>query len=141
MKNKLLPFLIILTSIIFILRLFWVQIININDVKLSNKNSVEKVYNYPERGYIFDRNNKLLVENEPFYDLMITPAKLKQIDTTEFCEILKIDKQIFIDKIKKAKKYSRIKSSVFLSQISKKDYAIIQEKLWKYDGFFCNKKI
>ena len=93
MKNKLLPFLIILTSIIFILRLFWVQIININDVKLSNKNSVEKTYNYPERGYIFDRNNKLLVENEPFYDLMITPAKLKQIDTTEFCEILKIDKQ------------------------------------------------
>ena len=140
MKNKLLPFLIILTSIIFILRLFWVQIININDVKLSNKNSVEKVYNYPERGYIFDRNNKLLVENEPFYDLMITPAKLKQIDTTEFCEILKIDKQIFIDKIKKAKKYSRIKSSVFLSQISKKDYAIIQEKLWKYDGFSVTKK-
>ena len=140
MKNKLLPFLIILTSIIFILRLFWVQIININDVKLSNKNSVEKVYNYPERGYIFDRNNKLLVENEPFYDLMIIPAKLKQIDTTEFCEILKIDKQIFIDKIKKAKKYSRIKSSVFLSQISKKDYAIIQEKLWKYDGFSVTKK-
>ena len=58
MKNKLLPFLIILSSLIFITRLFWVQIINIDDVKLSNKNSVEKVYNYPERGYIFDRNNK-----------------------------------------------------------------------------------
>ena len=71
MKNKLLPFLIILSSLIFIIRLFWVQIINIDDVKLSNKNSVEKVYNYPERGYIFDRNNKLIVGNEPFYDLMI----------------------------------------------------------------------
>ena len=82
MKNKLLPFLIIFSSIIFIIRLFWVQLINIDDVKLSNKNSVEKVYNYPERGYIFDRNNKLLVENEPFYDLMIVPSKLKSIDTT-----------------------------------------------------------
>ena len=61
MKNKLLPFLIILSSIIFILRLIWVQLINIDDVKLSNKNSVEKVYNYPERGYIYDRNNKLIV--------------------------------------------------------------------------------
>ena len=61
MKNKLLPFLIISSSLIFIIRLIWVQLINIDDVKLSNKNSVEKVYNYPERGYIFDRNYKLLV--------------------------------------------------------------------------------
>ena len=140
MKNKLLPFLIISSSLIFIIRLFWVQLINIDDVKLSNKNSVEKVYNYPERGYIFDRNDKLLVENEPFYDLMIVPSELKSIDTTEFCKILKIDKQLFLDKIKKAKNYSRIKQSVFLSQISKKDYAIIQEKLWKYDGFSVIKK-
>ena len=140
MKNKLLPFLIISSSLIFIIRLFWVQLINIDDVKLSNKNSVEKVYNYPERGYIFDRNDKLLVENEPFYDLMIVPSELKSIDTTEFCKILKIDKQLFLDKIKKAKNYSRIKPSVFLSQISKKDYAIIQEKLWKYNGFSVIKK-
>ena len=140
MKNKLLPFLIISSSLIFIIRLFWVQLINIDDVKLSNKNSVEKVYNYPERGYVFDRNDKLLVENKPFYDLMIVPSELKSIDTTEFCKILKIDKQLFLDKIKKAKNYSRIKPSVFLSQISKKDYAIIQEKLWKYDGFSVIKK-
>ena len=66
MKNKLLPFLIILSSVIFIMRLIWVQLINIDDVKLSNKNSVEKVYNYPERGYIYDRNNKLIVGNELF---------------------------------------------------------------------------
>ena len=140
MKNKLLPFLIISTSLIFVFRLFWVQIINIDDVKLTNKNSVERIYNYPERGYIFDRNNKLLVENEPFYDLLIVPSKLKSIDTTEFIKIFKVDKQTFLDKIKKAKKYSRVKPSVFLSQISKKDYAIIQEKLWKYDGFSVIKK-
>jgi len=140
MKNRILPFLIISSSIIFIFRLFWVQLINVDDVKLSNKNSVEKVYTYPERGYIFDRNKKLIVENEPFYDLMIIPSKLKLIDTTEFCEILKIDKQTLLDKIKKAKNYSRIKPSVFISQISKNDYAIIQEKLWKYDGFSVRKK-
>ena len=66
MKNRLLPFLIISSSIIFVFRLFWVQLINVDDVKLSNKNSVEKVYNYPERGYIYDRNKKLIVGNEPF---------------------------------------------------------------------------
>ena len=140
MKNKLLPFLIILSSFIFVLRLFWVQLIDINDVKLSNKNSVEKVYNFPERGYVFDRNDRLVVGNELFYDLMVTPAELKPIDTLEFCKILKITKTTLIDKINKAKKYSRVKPSVFLSQISKTDYAIIQEKLWKYKGFSVRKK-
>ena len=140
MKNKLLPILIILSSFIFVLRLFWVQLIDINDVKLSNKNSVEKVYNFPERGYVFDRNDRLVVGNELFYDLMVTPAELKPIDTLEFCKILKITKATLIDKINKAKKYSRVKPSVFLSQISKTDYAIIQEKLWKYKGFSVRKK-
>jgi len=60
---------------------------------------------------------------------MIVPSKLKLVDTIEFCEILKIDKQTLLDKIKKAKNYSRIKPSVFLAQISKNDYAVIQEKL------------
>ena len=140
MKNKLLPILIILSSFIFVLRLFWVQLIDINDVKLSNKNSVEKVYNFPERGYVFDRNDRLVVGNELFYDLMVIPAELKPIDTLEFCKILKITKTTLIDKINKAKKYSRVKPSVFLSQISKTDYAIIQEKLWKYKGFSVRKK-
>ena len=140
MKNKLLPILIILSSFIFVLRLFWVQLIDINDVKLSNKNSVEKVYNFPERGYVFDRNDRLVVGNELFYDLMVIPAELKPIDTLEFCKILKITKTTLIDKINKAKKYSRVKPSVFQSQISKTDYAIIQEKLWKYKGFSVRKK-
>ena len=140
MKNKLLPILIILSSFIFVLRLFWVQLIDINDVKLSNKNSVEKAYNFPERGYVFDRNDRLVVGNELFYDLMVIPAELKPIDTLEFCKILKITKTTLIDKINKAKKYSRVKPSVFLSQISKTDYAIIQEKLWKYKGYSVRKK-
>ena len=140
MKNKLLPFLIILSSVIFVIRLFWVQIVDINDVKLSNKNSVEKIYNFPERGYIFDRNNKLIVDNELFYDLMIIPSNLQKLDTLEFCKILKINKKTFLEKIKKAKNYSKIKPSVFISQISKNDFAVIQEKLWKYKGFIVRKK-
>jgi len=140
MKNKLLPFLIILSSLIFVIRLFWVQIIDINDVKLSNKNSVEKIYNFPERGYIFDRNNKLIVDNELFYDLIIIPSEIQKLDTLEFCEILKINKKTFLEKIEKAKNYSKIKPSVFISQISKNDFAVIQEKLWKYKGFTVRKK-
>ena len=140
MKDKLLPILIISSAIIFIFRLFWLQIININDVQISKRSSVERVYQYPERGYIYDRNNTLIVGNESFYDLMITPKDLVEIDTVEFCKILKIKKSELIKKILKAKKFSQIKSSVFLSQISKKDFAVIQEKLWKYNGFSIVRK-
>ena len=52
------------------MRLIWVQLINIDDVKLSNKNSVEKVYNYPERGYIYDKNNKLIVRAQTTFCLV-----------------------------------------------------------------------
>lgn len=135
MKDKLLPILIIFSCILFILRLFWIQIIDIDNVELSKKNSVERVYQYPERGYIYDRNNNLLVGNESFYDLMIIPKDVKEIDTIEFCKIFQINKSEFIEKIKRATKYSTIKPSVFLSQISKNDFALIQEKLWKYHGF------
>ena len=69
---------------------------------------------------------------------MIVPSKLKSIDTTEFIKIFKVDKQTFLDKIKKAKKYSRVKPSVFLSQISKKDYAINQRKGNPNFGFVMN---
>ena len=64
---------------------------------------------------------------------------IKLTDTLEFCKILKIDKKVLIEKLK-SKNYSTIKPSVFISQISKKDYAIIQEKLWKYKGFSVRKK-
>ncbi len=140
MKDKLLPILIISSCILFIIRLFWIQIIDIDNVQLSKKNSVERIYQYPERGYIFDRNNNLLVGNESFYDLMITPKDVKKIDTTEFCKIFKISKSELIKKIDRASKYSKIKPSVFLSQISKNDFALIQEKLWKYDGFSIIRK-
>ena len=140
MKDKLLPILIISSAFIFIIRLFWLQIIDVDEAQLFKKNSVERVYQYPERGYIYDRNNTLVVGNESFYDLMIIPKNVTKFDTIEFCKILRIKKNELIDKIKKAKKFSSIKPSVLLSQISKEDFAVIQEKLWKYNGFSINKK-
>ena len=125
MKDKLLPILIISSAFIFIIRLFWLQIIDVDEAQLFKKNSVERVYQYPERGYIYDRNNTLVVGNESFYDLMIIPKNVTKFDTIEFCKILRIKKNELIDKIKKAKKFSSIKPSVLLSQISKEDFAII----------------
>ena len=123
-------------AFIFILRLFYVQVIN-DKYKLNSDNNVlREIVQYPARGLVYDRNGKLLVYNEAAYDLMIVPKQLKEIDTVAFCDLLEIDKSFFIEKVNEAKKYSRYKPSTFLKEISSISYASIQEHLFKYPAFF-----
>ncbi len=136
--KKSIPFYIavIVVGILFILRLFYLQILNNKySVSILRGSTVKTTYEYPERGYIYDRKGVLMVANQPSYDLMVVPNEVKNIDTTEFCSLLKIDKSFFIKKINRAKKYSRVKPSIFLKQISKEDFAYVQEKMYKFRGF------
>jgi len=129
-------FIIAFVSLIYIVRLFFLQVID-TSYKLSASNNVLRyVTQYPTRGLIYDRNNELLVYNEAAYDLMINPGQLSSFDTTELMSILKISKEYVRESINKAKRYSYYKPSIFLKQISAQDYAILQEKLYKYPGFF-----
>ena len=101
-RGGLLYALILLVGIIFIGRLFYIQILD-NPYQISplNNASIKKVYDYPERGYVYDRNGKLLVANQQSYDLMIIPREVKPLDTIEFCNLLKIDKEFFLKQFKK----------------------------------------
>lgn len=68
--------------------------------------AIKAVYDYPERGYIYDRNGKLLVANQPAYDVMVIPREVKPLDTLEFCKLLGIDKDRFVSQLRKARVYS-----------------------------------
>lgn len=127
---------IILVFIIYTGRLFYIQIID-NSYKVSAENNSQRyVTIYPARGLIYDRNNELIVCNEAAYDLMISPRELKTFDTIEFCQLLKITPEQMKEGIRKATRYSRYKASPFIYQISDTTYAVLQEKLYKYPGFF-----
>ena len=140
MRKNLLYILIIGSGIIFLVRLLSLQVLSSDYDDQSLQNSVLREYIYPERGFIYDRNGTLIVENQATYDLMIIPRQLQQFDTLEFCKLLKIDKNNLVEKIQKARSYSTRKPSVFLAQLSKSDYAVLQEKLWKYRGFYVQKR-
>jgi len=135
-------FSIIGISILFILRLFYLQVID-DSYRASplNNSAVAIKYDYPQRGYIYDRNGILLVANQPSYDIMIIPRDVKALDTVEFCDLLKISKEDFIKKYKRAKRYSPRIPSVFLTQLSKDNYAYLQEKMYKYKGFYIQKRL
>ncbi len=140
MRKVLLPSLIIIVAALLVLRLFYLQIINDSFKLKSDNNAIKIKYDYPERGYIYDRNGKLLVANQPSYDIMVIPRDLKNIDTLEFCQLLDITKEDYIQKIEKAKVYSPRLPSVFLAQLNKSEFAAFQEKIRKYQGFYFQKR-
>lgn len=140
MRARFFPILIGFFAVIMLVRLFSLQILSDEYDDLSLKNSVLKQYIYPERGYMFDRNGKLLVSNQPMYDLMVVPKNVLPFDTLNLCEMLRISKDELSDRLTKAKRYSLRAPSVLLGQISKQDYAALQEKMWKFPGMYIQRK-
>lgn len=140
MRKVLLPALIIIAASLLVFRVFYLQIID-DSFKLKSENNAIKIkYDYPERGYIYDRNGVLLVANQPSYDIMVIPRELENTDTLEFCKLLNITKDDFIKKIEKAKVYSPRLPSVFLAQLNKSEFAAFQEKIRKFEGFYFQKR-
>lgn len=126
---------IVLVGLVFLLKLFSIQVLDVDYQLKAENNVVERVIQYPYRGLIYDRNRKLIVFNEPVYDLQVIPKEVKIEDTLAFCRVLDITQQEFDEKMLKAKKYSSVKPSVFVKQISNKNFAAIQDFLIDYPGF------
>ena len=135
MRKILLPTLIVAAAILIVARLFYLQILDDSYIKKSDNNAIKIIYDYPERGYIYDRNGKLMVANQPSYDIMVTPGEMKNTDTLEICSLLNISKEYFIERINKAKVYSPRLPSVFLPQLNKREFAAFQENIRKFKGF------
>ena len=140
-RSFLLIFLITLVGLIYIGRLFQLQILQQKKQNATVSSTVKIEYDYPERGYVYDRNGKLLVANQLSYDVMIIPKEVKPLDTLQFCSLLNITKDDFLKRFDKAESYARWLPSVFLKQLSKKDFAFLQEKLQKFKGFYIQKRI
>ena len=143
MRKLLLLTTVIFVGLIFIARLFYLQVYNNTAYDIFEDNAIRKVYNYPKRGYVYDRNGKLLVANQPSYDVMVIPREVEPLDSlalNEFCNLLKITREDYAKKLKRATNYSPRLPSPFVPQLSKTDYAVLQEKMRKYIGFYIQKR-
>ncbi len=123
---------------IFIAKLFYIQIID-NTYKLSaENNTLRHITIYPSRGLIVDRNNKIIVENVSSYDLKVIPRSIKEFDTLRFCKLTGISKKEIKEKLQK-NKYS-YKPILLKKQINPEEYAEIAENMYKFPGFFTEKR-
>ncbi len=140
MKKILLSSIIVLIGITFLGRLSYLQIFSFSPDQVVEDPAIQRIYDYPERGYIYDRNGKLLVANDPAYDVMVIPRDVRELDTLEFCKLLNIDGEKFKKELRKARIYSPRLPSVLVPQLSKQDYARLQEKMRRYPGFYIQKR-
>ena len=136
----LLKVLTIVIGVIFFVKLFGIQVLNKDYDKLSQNNAIIEIEDYPERGFIYDRKGRILVSNQPAYDILTVPENLSTFDTLSFCMITGIDKKELIINLESARKFSMRLPSVVVNQISKETYAKLQEQMWKFQGFFIQKK-
>jgi penicillin-binding protein 2 len=115
--------------------------------KNADSNAFLKKIEYPSRGAIYDRNGKLMVYNQPAYDIMVVMNEESgRLDTTDFCNSLGISKEFFIQRMNEIKDpsknpgYSRFTQQLFMNQLSDKEFSLFQEKIFRFPGFYVQKR-
>ena len=132
--------------IVYILRLFSIQIIESRYKEGADSNAFLKKTLYPPRGLIYDRSHTLLVYNKPAYDIALIMREIRGLDTIAFCKALNIEKSYFINRIaeikdrKKNNGYSSYTPQLFMSQLGIEDIATIQQSMYKYPGFYIQNR-
>lgn len=140
-KTKILSLIFILVVFIYIIRLFSLQIIEDKYKKGAASNAFLNKTIYPPRGLIYDRNDSLLVYNKPAYDITFINREIQNLDTNDLCRALNISRKDFDKKMKDIKNrrknpgYSSLTPQVFMTQLAVEDIAIVQQGLYKYQGF------
>ena len=131
---------------LFIVRLFMLQIMSDDYKKNADSNAFLQKIQYPSRGVIYDRTGKLLVYNQPAYDITVVMKEITQLDTLDLCNTLKITPEFVRKRFSDLKDrrlnpgYSPYTNQVFLTQLSGEDCGIFQEKMFKFPGFYIQRR-
>lgn len=137
---------VILVVLLYIVRLFGLQILSDKYKRYADSNAFLNKIQYPSRGAIYDRNGKLLVFNQPAYDVTFVPREVENLDTLDFCRSLGITEEQFLQRMadvrdrRKNPGYSKYTPQVFMTQLSAEECGIFQEKLFKFPGFSIQRR-
>lgn len=137
---------VILVVLLYIVRLFGLQILSDKYKRYADSNAFLNKIQYPSRGAIYDRNGKLLVFNHPAYDVTFVPREVENLDTLDFCRSLGITEEQFLQRMadvrdrRKNPGYSKYTPQVFMTQLSAEECGIFQEKLFKFPGFSIQRR-
>lgn len=126
---------IVLVGLIYLMRLFYIQVIDESLEQAAQDNAIQRITEYPYRGIIYDRKGKLLVYNTSSFDISFIPKKVKNLDTALVCNLFNLTKEELRQKFADARKYSPVKPSLFAKQLNTEDFARIQDHMSELEGF------
>lgn len=143
-RREILQIVFVLTGLIFLIKLFFIQVLDNKYAELADSNAILRQVEYPFRGLITDRNGKLIVYNTPEYDLMVIYKDVKDFDTTRFCNVFGVEREEVRKKFRKLqdmkkrndKDFSPVKPMLFIDQLSNEDFAKAQDHLDEFPGFY-----
>lgn len=133
-------------ALLFIVRLFFLQIMSDDYKKNADSNAFLKKIQYPSRGVIYDRNGRLLVYNQPAYDITVVMKEMVSLDTADLCQTLNLTPEFVRNRFRDMKNrrlnpgYSPYTNQVFMTQLSAEDCGVFQEKLFKFPGFYIQRR-
>ncbi|HKC37273.1 MAG TPA: hypothetical protein VKB95_14455, partial [Chitinophagaceae bacterium] len=135
-RSRIIKLIFSVAFFVILAQLFNLQIVSGKYGKLAMDNAVYPKIVYPERGIIFDRKGKAILNNAIMYDMMVTPAEIKGIDTVEFCRMMEIDTAEFNRRILDAKfKNTAVRPSIFEDLLTPEMQVRFEENSWKFPGF------
>lgn len=133
-------------ALLFIVLLFFLQIMSDDYKKNADSNAFLKKIQYPSRGVIYDRNDRLLVYNQPAYDITVVMKEMVSLDTADLCQTLNLTPEFVRNRFRDMKNrrlnpgYSPYTNQVFMTQLSAEDCGVFQEKLFKFPGFYIQRR-
>ncbi|MDZ7649250.1 MAG: penicillin-binding protein 2 [Cytophagales bacterium] len=138
-RKEIVQIVFLLIGIVFLVKLFFIQVIDDRYAELADGNAILRQVEYPFRGLIYDRNGKLIVYNSPEYDLEMVVKDVKKFDSVKFCEVFEISKEELrrrFEEMRARKEYSPFKPTLFIDQLSSVDFARVQDYLDEFPGIY-----
>lgn len=135
-RKYVIQFVFIFVGLVYCIRLFQLQFLDDTYGPAAEDNILRKIRDYSYRGIIYDREGKLLVHNDPVFDLMVIPKEAKVKDTTKFCKLLVITREQFIAKMEEVMEFDMYQPSVFIKMLSIEDFAKFEDFLIDFPGFY-----
>ena len=137
-RQTVIRLIVLAVFVVLIIRLFILQIMSPQYQIQAMDNAVDRKVIFPDRGLIFDRKNKPILENTVTHDLMIMPTQLKGIDTIGLCGVLGIDTSEFRQRlISSILRNGRYRPSVFEASLPIGKFVKLQENIYRFEpGFY-----
>lgn len=138
-RKEIVQVVFVLVGIIFLIKLFFIQVLDNRYAELADGNAILRQVEYPFRGLIYDRNKKLIVFNSPEYDLQVVMKDVRKFDSAKFCSVFEMSREelrLKFKEMKARKEYSPFKPTLFMNQLSNIDFAKVQDQLDEFPGFY-----